>query len=148
MAIVAPGSLFKYNASAGSAGNADQVLGEVKSISLDGISIAEIDTSPLSASVKTFIGGTKDSGTVSVSLFAPSYSAGLVGANGALNPSSYANGQASRKFAIQFGPDTGTGGFLLSFSGYVTSFNVAAAVDGAVEADITVRITGAIVGTL
>jgi len=31
----------------------------------------------------------------------------------------------------------------LAFSGYVTSFNVSAAVDGAVEADLTVRVTGA-----
>lgn len=145
MAIVAPGSLFRYASTVGSGGTVNTTLAEVKSISLDGISIAEIDTSALSATVKTFIGGTKDSGTISVTLFAPAYSAGLLGTgsnNGALNPVTYANGADYRKFAIQFGPNTGTGGFELAFSGYVTSFNVSAAVDGAVEADLTVRVTG------
>lgn len=146
MAIVAPGSLFKYAGTTGAAGSASIPLGEVKSISVDGISIAEIDTSALSSSIKSFIGGTKDSGTISVSLFAPAYTAALLGTgtgNGALNPATYANGADFRKFAIQFGPNTGTGGFQLDFSGYVTSFNVSAAVDGAVEADITIRVTGA-----
>ena len=142
MAIVAPGSLFRYASTAGSGGTVNTDLAEVKSISLDGISIAEIDTSALSATVKSFIGGTKDSGTISVTLFAPAYASGLLGSTGALNPSSYANGQDFRKFAIRFGPNTGTGGFELAFSGYVTSFNVSAAVDGAVEADLTVRVTG------
>jgi len=147
MAIVAPGSLFRYASTAGSGGTVNTDLAEVKSISVDGISIAEIDTSALSATVKSFIGGTKDSGTISVTLFAPSYSAGLLGTgsnNGALNPSTYANGASYRNFKIQFGPNTTTGGFEIQFSGYVTSFNVSAAVDGAVEADLTVRITGAI----
>jgi hypothetical protein len=144
MAIVAPGSLFRYASSAGSGGTVNTDLAEVKSISLDGISIAEIDTAALSATVKSFIGGTKDSGTISVTLFAPSYTVGLLGSTGAFNPSSYANGQDFRKFAIRFGPNTTTGGFEIQFSGYVTSFNVSAAVDGAVEADLTVRITGAI----
>ena len=146
MAIVAPGSLFKYASTAGSGGTVNTTLAEVKSISVDGISIAEIDTSALSSSVKAFIGGTKDSGTISVSLFAPSFSNTLLGTgagNGALNPRTYANGADFRKFSIQFGPNTGTGGFELAFSGYVTSFNVTAAVDGAVEADLTVRVTGA-----
>jgi hypothetical protein len=142
MAIVAPGSLFRFAGTAGSGGTVNTDLGEVKSISVDGISIAEIDTSALSAEVKSFIGGTKDSGTISVTLFAPSYLAATLGTTGALNPSSYANGADFRKFAIRFGPNTGTGGFELAFSGYVTSFNVSAAVDGAVEADLTVRVTG------
>jgi hypothetical protein len=142
MAIVAPGSLFRYASTVGSGGTVNTDLAEVKSISLDGISIAEIDTSALSATVKSFIGGTKDSGTISVTLFAPSYAVGLLGSTGALNPSSYANGADYRKFAIRFGPNTGTGGFELAFSGYVTSFNVSAGVDGAVEADLTVRVTG------
>lgn len=143
MAIVAPGSLFKYASVAGSGGTVNTTLADVKSISLDGISIAEIDTSALSATVKSFVGGTKDSGTISMSLFAPAFSAGLLGASGAFNPLSYANGADFRKFAIQFGPNTTTGGFQLDFSGYVTSFNVSAAVDGAVEADVSIRVTGA-----
>ena len=142
MAIVAPGSLFRYAATAGSAGTVDTTVADVKSISLDGISIAEIDASALAATVKTIVAGTRDSGTVSVTLFAPSYTAGLLGTTGALNPKAYANGADYRKFAIQFGPNTTTGGFLLAFSGYVTSFNVSAAVDGAVEADLTIRVTG------
>ena len=145
MAIVAPGSTFSYATVVGAPGSTFTTVGEIKSISVDGISIAEIDTSALSASVKSFIGGTKDSGTISVTLFAPAYSAGLLGTgsnNGALNPATYANGADYRNFRIQFGPNTGTGGFQLAFSGYVTSFNVSAAVDGAVEADLTVRVTG------
>jgi hypothetical protein len=145
MAIVAPGSTFSYATVVGSAGSTFAAVGEIKSISVDGISIAEIDTSALSATVKSFIGGTKDSGTISVTLFAPSYNAALLGTtsnNGALNPTTYANGADYRNFRIQFGPNTGAGGFQLAFSGYVTSFNVSAAVDGAVEADLTVRVTG------
>jgi len=146
MAIVAPGSLFKYAPTVGAGGTVSVTVAEIKSISVDGISIAEIDTSALSSTVKSFIGGTKDSGTISISLFAPTYTAALLGAtsnNGALNPATYANGADFRKFAIQFGPNTGAGGFELAFSGYVTSFNVSAAVDGAVEADLSIRVTGA-----
>lgn len=146
MAIVAPGSLFKYASTAGSAGSVNTTLADVKSISVDGISVAEIDASDLAAAIKTIVLGTRDSGTVSVTLFAPAYSAALLGTgagNGALNPYTYANGADFRKFAIRFGPNTTTGGFELAFSGYVTSFNVSAAVDNAVEADLTIRVTGA-----
>lgn len=145
MAIVAPGSLFKYASTAGSGGTVNTTVGDVKSISVDGISIAEIDSSALASTIKTIVGGTRDSGTVSITLFAPTYSAGLLGvgsSNGALNPYTYANGADYRKFSVQFGPNTTTGGFELAFSGYVTSFNVSAAVDGAVEADLTIRVTG------
>ncbi len=145
MAIVAPGSTFSYATTTGSGGATFTAVGEIKSISVDGISIAEIDTSALSTTVKSFIGGTKDSGTISISLFAPAYAAAELGTtsnNGALNPYTYANGADYRNFKIRFGPNTGTGGFELAFAGYVTSFNVSAAVDGAVEADLTIRVTG------
>jgi len=145
MAIVAPGSLFKYASTVGSGGTVNTTVADVKSISVDGISIAEIDASALASTIKTIVAGTRDSGTVSITLFAPAFSTGLLGVgtnNGALNPYTYANGADFRKFAVQFGPNTGTGGFELAFSGYVTSFNVSAAVDGAVEADLTIRVTG------
>lgn len=146
MAIVSSGSLFKYATTVGSGGATFTTFGEVKSISLDGISIAEIDTSSISSTVKSFVGGTKDSGTISLSIYAPAYTAAVLGeaANqGALNPYTYANGANYRNFKIQFGPNTGAGGFELTFGGYVTSFNVSASVDGSIDADISIRVTGA-----
>lgn len=143
MAIVAPGSTFSYATTTGAGGATFTPVAEIKSISVDGISIAEIDTSSISSTVKSIVGGTKDSGTISISLFAPVYSSLLLGASGALAPITYANGADFRNFKIRFGPNTGTGGFELAFSGYVTSFNVSASVDGAVEADLTIRVTGA-----
>ena len=150
MAIVAPGSTFSYATTTGSGGSTFTTVADVKSISLDGISIAEIDTSSISSTVKSFVGGTKDSGTISISLFAQAYAAAELGTasnQGALNPYTYANGADYRNFKIRFGPNTGTGGFELAFSGYVTSFNVSSAVDGAVEADLTVRVNGAFTST-
>ncbi len=142
MAIVSSGSVLKYSSVTGFDGVIDTDASEIRSISVDGVSLAEIDVSNISSSVKSFIGGTKDSGTVSLSLYAPAYAANVLGASGALNPATYANGSEYRRFAIQLGPSTGS--FRIEFYGYVTSLDVSAAVDGAVEASVTIRLTGSI----
>lgn len=143
MAIVSSGSVLKYASVTGSGGEVDTYASDIRSISVDGISLAEIDVSSISSSIKSFIGGTKDSGTVSLSLYAPAYTASVLGsASGALNPSTYANGADYRNFQIQFGP--GADYFEVNFAGYVTSLDVSAAVDGAVEASISIRLADSI----
>jgi len=131
MAIVSSGTLLRVASTAGSPGTVNTDVGEVTSVSLDGITVAEIDVSSISDSVKAFICGNRDNGTISCSLNMPTNSTGLFSY---LRPATYAAGADYRKFT-------------LAFNGYVTTFNVSAGVDAAVTADMTIRIDGNITWT-
>lgn len=144
MAIVSSGTLLRVASTAGSPGTVNTDVGEVTSVSLDGITVAEIDVSSISDSVKAFICGNRDNGTISCSLNMPTNSTGLFSY---LRPATYAAGADFRKFTLRFGGNTTTGGFQLAFNGYVTAFNVSAGVDAAVTADMTIRIDGNITWT-
>lgn len=120
-------------------------LGDVTSINLDGITVAELDTGNISTAVKSFVTGTKDNGTISLSLnFWPSVGS-VSEAPYYFRPALYKSGAASRAFKIRFG---GVGaGSTAEFNGYVTTLNVNASVDSVVTADVTIRIDGAITWT-
>jgi len=113
-------------------------IGEVTSISLGGSSLAEIDVTTLTDSVKSFKTGSEAAGTISLEVFTPAdYANGI----DALVPTA-AQGTADA-FVITWGNSSGTY-ITASFSGFITSVSISAQNDAAVTSSVNIRITGAI----
>jgi hypothetical protein len=131
MAFSAYGSTFSTN---GTGVNA--ILGEITAISFGGLSATQIDVTALTDADKKYVIGFVDGGTITVSCFtiagAPS-----VPQSGASTPTSY---------AITFG-SAGAGRPIATFSAYIQSTVVEAAVDQAVTTTYTLRLTGTVAFT-
>lgn len=113
-------------------------IGEVTSISLGGSSLAEIDVTTLTDSVKAFKTGSETAGTISLEVFTPAnYSSGI----DALVPT--AAQSSADSFVITWGNSSGTY-ITASFSGFITSVSISAQNDAAVTSSVNIRITGAI----
>lgn len=108
---------------------ASSVSGIITSISLGGISTAEIDITGLTDTAKSYIMGTKDGGTVEVSVIVDSSAVPDLPTSGATSATS---------FALRFGASGPT----FTFSAFIQQCSVEASVDGAVTASYTLRISG------
>jgi len=142
MAYVGTGSLLRVASTAGAGGTVDTDVAEVINVALNGISVAEIDTTGIGDSSRTAKVGVVDNGTISASLYLMENSSGLLTY---LEPKNFAAGGAAasgRKFTLRFGAVAV--GSTASFTGYVTSLNVSAGIDAVIQATITIRIAGAI----
>ena len=106
------------------------IIGEVTSISLSGVSTAEIDVTQLSDTAKTYVMGTMDGGTVEVTCFTPT-AAPTLPVSGDATPSSY---------VLRFG----AAGPTVTMTGYIQNTALEAAVDGAVQTTYTIRLTGSV----
>jgi len=115
------------------------VRGEIQSISFSGISAAEIDVTQLSSTAKQYILGTLDGGTVEVVAFM------TTGAN--LQPTLPTSGASTpTAMKVIFGnEDAGKDGVTVAFSAYVQNTTMEASVDGAVQVNYTLRISGDVV---
>ena len=113
-------------------------LGLITSISLGGVSTAEIDTTSLASSSKSAITGTLDGGTVDVSFFSKTGQT-----NGLQFYKPTAGTNTPYNFRIAF-TDGSNDLWYLNFSAYIQSTNLEAAVDSAVSGTMTLRITGAV----
>lgn len=124
-------------------------VADVTAIAMNGISVAELDTSSLSTTSKTAKVGIRENGTISLSI----YMFESVGSSGTdsqyyLRPELYKNGASAASWRLLFAGDTtGSAATYVTFSAYVTSLNVSAAVDGIVQASVTLRITGSLTWT-
>ena len=123
-------------------------VAEVTSISLNGISVAELDTSSLSTTSKTAQVGIRDNSTISLSLYMFDDVGDSTVARYYLRPEVYKSGAVPGNWRLLFAGDTTQSAVTyVTFSGYVTSLNVSAAVDGIVQANVTLRITGSLTWT-
>jgi hypothetical protein len=127
-------------------------LGDVTSISVNGISVAELDTSSLGTTSKTAAVGIRENGTISLSIYMFESVGGVTtDAQYYLRPVLYKSGGDlvdAASWRLLFGGDTtGSAATYVTFSAYVTSLNVSAAVDGIVQASVTLRITGSLTWT-
>ena len=104
------------------------IIGEVTSISLSGVSTAEIDVTQLSDTAKKYVMGTMDGGTVEVTCFTTT-AAPTLPVSGDATPSSY---------VLRFG----SAGPTVTMTGYIQNTALEAAVDGAVQTTYTIRLTG------
>jgi len=145
MAYVGTGSLLRVASTAGSGGTVDTDVAEVINVSMNGISVAEIDTTGIGDTSRTAKVGVVDNGTINASMYLMDSSSGLLTY---LEPKNFAAGATAadgRKFTLRFGA-AGVGS-TAAFTGYVTSLNVSAGIDAVIQASITIRIAGAITWT-
>ena len=114
---------------------AGDILGTITAISMGGISTAEIDVTSLASTFKTYIMGTLDGGTITVSV-------DLIA--GTLVSLPLAGDSTPTSFSIRFGTHAASPNQkpLFSFSGYIQNTTVEAAVDSQVKATYTIRVSG------
>ena len=115
-------------------------LGCVKGWDWGKPSRAEIDTTCLTSTSKTFNFGLQDNGTISVETFYDR-GAGIV-----LAEDSYAS-DVAYFFEVEYSDTAGTTGTIKTFQGYVVSMNETGAVDDVVNATIEIRLSGDITET-
>jgi hypothetical protein len=118
-------AISAYNTSFTAGGD---IIGEVSSISLSGVSTAEIDVTQLSDASKKYVMGTLDGGTVEVTCFTTTAAPTLPAANDV----------APTTYTLRFGATGPT----VNMTGYVQNTAIEAAVDGAVQTTYTIRLTG------
>ena len=113
---------------------ATAVSGIVTAISIGGISTAEIDVTSLASTFKTYVMGTLDGGTVTVTV---NHNAGEV-------PDLPVAGSATpTSFVLRFGASGATGP-TFSFDAYVQNLTTEAAVDAVVSGTYTLRISSTV----
>lgn len=112
------------------------ILGEITNISFGGITATQIDVTSLTDTDKKYVVGFADGGTITVTCYTTT-SAPTMPTSGNSTPTS---------FAITFG-NAGIGRPIATFTAYIQTTVVEAAVDAAVTTTYTLRITGAVVFT-
>lgn len=128
-------------------------VADVTAIAMNGISVAELDTSSLATTSKTAAVGIRENGTISMSIYMFDSVGGVsTDAQYYLRPEVYKAGADGSDGGVSWrllfaGDTTGSAATYVTFSAYVTSLNVSAAVDGIVQASVTLRITGSLTWT-
>jgi len=110
------------------------VIADITSIGVSGIQRAEIDTTPLSSNSKTFLMGTVDSGTITVTFNYDDDHSVLVPSTAEL---------VSVAWSIKY-PCGGTSFQTLTFNAYQQSMSIESGVDQALVGNLTLRIDGAV----
>lgn len=125
-------------------GNAGFIPGDITNITFSGFSAAEIDVTKLTSAGKEFVLGTRDPGTVTITTMANVSPTSVTPANIPPVPTS---GGTAQTYNVYFGGLSGTLGLKFSFSAYIISTTMDAAVDSAVGVTYTLQITGSVVVT-
>ena len=129
MAITANGTTFSYNSVA---------IGDVLSISTPSVSVATIDTTGIADVFRTFLGGTIDSGEMSLEvMYDPNSTAGT-----ALEAEweSTASAAPTAKTCVITFSDSST----YTFSAILTGFSASVAIDDKVTASVSLKVSGSI----
>lgn len=116
------------------------VIADVLTISLSGMSRAEIDVTALADSEKKYLMGTVDSGTVDLSF---NYDSGL----SAYIPDSTKNVSEGWSISWTTTPGASPTQQTIAFNAFVQSFSASAAVDQQITSSLTLRVDGAFVFT-
>jgi hypothetical protein len=132
MAITANGTTFSYNSVA---------IGDVLSISSPSVSVATIDTTGIADVFRTFLGGTIDSGEMSVEvMYDPNSTAGA--AFEAEWESTASAAPTAKACVITFSDSSA-----YTFNAVLTGFSASVALDDRVTASISLKVSGSIVIT-
>ena len=132
MAINTVGTTFTFD---------EEVIGEVVSISTPSVSVATIDTTTLASIHRTFIGGTIDSGEVSLEVMIDPMGTDaqkfedLWDATATVAP-------VEKTCIIAF--PTAATAVSYTFAAIMTGYDLSLPVDGAITASITLKISGVI----
>ena len=128
-------SSFNSRITTPASGAAGFIPGDITNISFSGFSATEIDVTALTSTGKTFVLGTRDPGTVTITTMCNTGAANL--------PPVPASGGATYTYTVFFGGAALTG-LKFAFSAYIISTTMDAAVDAAVGVTYTLQITGAV----
>jgi hypothetical protein len=131
-------SSFNSRISAPGTGANGFIPGDITNISFSGISATEIDVTALTSTGKTFVLGTRDPGTVTITTMA-----NILTANLPPVPVSGGGTGAPYTYTVYFGGNATTG-LKFVFTAFIISTTMDAAVDSAVGVTYTLQITGAI----
>jgi hypothetical protein len=119
---------------------ATNIKGHVTAVNLGGISTAEIDVTGIGDTSKSYVMGTLDGGTIEVTVNVDT-------ANAAVTLPTAGDATADA-YTLTFGtPAVGNACPRFAFNAFVQNISVEAALDGAVTATYTLRISGAITVT-
>ena len=132
MAINTVGTTFTFDA---------EVIGEVVSISAPSVSVATIDTTTLASIHRTFIGGTIDSGEVSLEVMIDPMSADAQKFEDLWDATATA-APVEKECIIAF--PTAATAVSYTFNAIMTGYDLSLPVDGAITASITLKISGVI----
>lgn len=135
--IVTQGTDFRISTD----GTVFESVGCVESWDLSTADRAEIDTTCLKDTSKSFKFGLKDSGTLSLETM---YNIG--GAGQALLEASYASPDAY-SFEVEYSDNAGVSGTVKSFSGYVINLSQTGGKDDVIKQSVTIKISGDITTT-
>ena len=124
-------------------------VGEILSLNLDGIKLNTIDVSNLGSQFRTYAAGLIDSGTVSLEVNVDPDDAQQVTVLGQLDVTAATTRPALKSWLITFGNGVGGSnpGATFAFIGFVTDYSVKGAIDSAVTASISIKISGSITFT-
>jgi hypothetical protein len=119
---------------------ATEIKGSITAISFSGLSTAEIDVTDITSTNKTYVMGTLDGGTVEVTV-----NVDTLAATGAPVSTPTAGDNVPTSFVLRLGGGAASLEVpTFSFSAYIQSVSVEAAVDQQVTATYTLRITGGV----
>jgi hypothetical protein len=121
-------------------------VGEILSLNLDGLKLNTIDVSNLGNQFRTYAAGLIDSGTVSLEVNLDPDDAQQVTVLGQLDVTAATTRPVLKSWLITFGT-TGNAGATFAFIGFVTDFSVKGAMDSAVTASISIKISGSVAFT-
>jgi hypothetical protein len=127
-------------------------VGEILSLNLDGLKLNTIDVSNLGNQFRTYAAGLIDSGTVSLEVNLDPDDAQQVTVLGQLDVTAATTRPVLKSWLITFGNGLTSGGATnpgctFSFIGFVTDFSVKGAIDSAVTASISIKISGSVTFT-
>ena len=129
MAITSNGTTFSYNSVA---------IGDVLSISSPSVTVATIDTTGIADVFRTFLGGTIDSGELSLEImYDPN---GTAGAALEAEWESTASAAPTAKTCVITFSDSST----YTFSAILTGFSASVAIDDKVTASVSLKVSGSI----
>jgi hypothetical protein len=123
------------------------LVGELTSVSLDGLKLNAIDVSTLSTRHRTFVPGMIDSGSISMEVNLDTNDAQHLSIIGQLDTSASSTAPVLKSWLITFGVASTNPGCTVSFVGLVTDFSAKAGLDSALTASMTVKISGAVTVT-
>jgi len=112
-------------------------VGEITSLSFDGVAQSTIETTSLGSAVKSFVAGLLEPGSISIDLNYDSDDAGILVLQAAL-PS-----RLKQSFEIYFGASASFQSTKITGIGIVTSLSIKAGLDAVMTASFTIKCSGA-----
>jgi len=144
-AITTFGSTLKMGATGagGVYAAATNAVGEIVSMNVDGLQASTIDITTITDRFRKFIPGVIDSGTISVEVNVDPDDAQQASIIDLLDATASSTAPVAKSFLVEYG-DTNNKGCKLECVGVVTGFSFKGAIDAALTASITIKLTGSL----